>query len=217
MFLVKLSYLQHNIKRYNWQWQATENVNKIANGAPCNDAVHTLYHNLSYFKSCTVAQYTHTCNVICAHKKSTVFTYADFRGGGMNHSIMFFSLVMNFTQTSTTNVHRTHTKSFAPFNKAWLSLQHLVTAVTSVQMHQTGISYTTYNRYQSRNTESIQRNSFTPLNKVTGITRTIFTKLVRSRQLLNINPESDQIKIWKQFHFWHQVTQTDRRALSVST
>ena len=98
MFPAKLCYLQHNIKKDNWQWQATENFNKIANGAPCDDAVHTLYHNLSYFKCCTVAQYTHTCNLICARKKSTVFTYADFHGGGMHHSIMFISLTQNFSQ-----------------------------------------------------------------------------------------------------------------------
>jgi hypothetical protein len=44
------------------------------------------------FKCCTVAQYSHTCNLICAHKKSKVFTYADFHGWGMHHSIMFISL-----------------------------------------------------------------------------------------------------------------------------
>jgi hypothetical protein len=88
---------------------------------------HTLFTTMSVtFKCCTVAQYTHICNLICAHKKSKVFTYADFRGGGMHHSIMFISLILNFTQINqTTNVDSTHANSFAPFSKAWLPLQHL--------------------------------------------------------------------------------------------
>ena len=119
------------------------------------------------FKCSKVAQYTHTCNLICAHKKSKVFTYADFhRGGGMHPSIMFISLILRFTQirqqmwTLSTQTHLHPSVSMA-FTAASFGV------VTSDKcIRQTDISYTKYNSYRSINTESIYRNSFTPLNKV---------------------------------------------------
>jgi hypothetical protein len=128
MFPAKLNNLQHNIKKIIDSGRLQRILTRLQMVHPVM-MQYTDFTTMSVtFKCCTIAQYTHTCHLIYAHKKSNIFTYADFHAGGIHHSIMFISLILNWQQMWTVpiqTVDSAHTNSFAPLSKAWLSMQHL--------------------------------------------------------------------------------------------